>query len=302
MCRSDQRGSTQEEIRRARHAYYAAVAYIDDHVGRIRQRLDELGLAENTVVVVTSDHGDMLGEKGLWYKMSPYEQSARVPLIVWGPEGLVPRGRFANPVSLLDLGATMMELAEAGPAGSSEAGDGLARGSARRGQAGDEATTAREVAVAEGRTGLSLFESMRRESAGTTGPDDRDVVIEYLAEGTLRPQVTLVRGRYKFVLCPGDPDQLFDLEADPDELTNRSADPEYAEVADRIRTELQGRYDLGALESDVLASQDRRRLVVEALQTGVSRPWDFAPEPQQRYVRGDFWGALEYGRIKDGSR
>ena len=287
MCGFDEREPSIDEVRRARHAYYAAVAYIDDHVGRIRQRLEELGLAENTVVVVTSDHGDMLGEKGLWYKMSPYEQSARVPLIVWGPEGLVPRGRFANPVSLLDLGATLEELA----------GSELTGGQGGRGDA-----TTDEAAVAEGRTGLSLFESMRRESAGTAGPDDRDVVIEYLAEGTLRPQVTLVRGRCKFVLCPGDPDQLFDLETDPDELTNRAADPEYAEVADQMRSELQGRYDLGTLESVVLASQDRRRLVAEALQTGASRPWDFAPEPQQRYVRGDFWGALEYGQIKDGSR
>ena len=90
------------------------MSYIDDKVGRIRQRLEELGLAENTVIIVTSDHGDMLGEKGLWYKMSPYEESARVPLIIHGPEHLVPRGRHATPVSLLDL--TLLELSDAAPA------------------------------------------------------------------------------------------------------------------------------------------------------------------------------------------
>ena len=113
MSGFDQRETTTQEVTRARRSYYAAVSYIDDHVGRIRERLESLGLLESTVIVVTSDHGDMLGEKGLWYKMSPYEQSARVPLIVHGPEHLVPRGRYAHPVSLLDLMPTLLELAEA---------------------------------------------------------------------------------------------------------------------------------------------------------------------------------------------
>src|SRR5699024_3459874 len=103
MSGFDRREPTDEETRRARRSYYAAVSYIDDHIGRIQDRLEELGLAENTVIIVTSDHGDMLGEKGLWYKMSPYEESSRVPLIIRGPEHLVPQGRYANPVSLLDL-------------------------------------------------------------------------------------------------------------------------------------------------------------------------------------------------------
>ena len=75
MSGFDQRDPSAEEVRRARRAYYAAVSYIDDQVGRIVGRLETLGLAENTVVLITSDHGDMLGEKGLWFKMSPYEQS-----------------------------------------------------------------------------------------------------------------------------------------------------------------------------------------------------------------------------------
>ena len=300
MCGFDQREPTIEEVRRARHAYYAAVAYIDDHVGRIRERLEELGLAENTVVIVTSDHGDMLGEKGLWYKMSPYEQSARVPLIMWGPEDVVPKGRFANPVSLLDLAPTLVELAGGG-SGAGAAGSGVA-GASGGSEAVASPVSATDEVVAKGQAGLSLFESIRRETSGTSKPDDRDVVIEYLAEGTYRPQVTLVRGQYKFVLCPGDPDQLFDLVADPDELVNKAADPAYEGIADQLRTELEGRYDFGALESEILGSQEKRRLVAEALQAGTSRPWDFNPDPEQRYVRGDFWGALSYGQIKDVSR
>lgn len=265
MSGFDKRSPSDSEVRRARRSYYAAVSYIDDQVGRIRLRLHDLGLAENTVIIVTSDHGDMLGEKGLWYKMSPYEQSARVPLIMYGPESLIPAGRFANPVSLLDLMPTLLELSGAPQSAGS---------------------------------GLSLLESARREQSGQAGPQDRDVLIEYLAEGTQRPQLTLVRGQYKFIRCPGDPDQLFDLQADPDELVNLAAAAGHAELAQLLGKELDSRYDLEQLEADVLNSQTQRRLVAHSLQQGQSQPWDFNPVPEQRYVRGDFWKALKYGAIR----
>lgn len=265
MSGFDQQYPTIDEVRRARRSYYAAVSYIDDHVGRIRQRLEELDLLDNTVIIVTSDHGDMLGEKGLWYKMSPYEESSRVPLIMYGPEHLVPKGRFANPVSLVDLMPTLLELSDAPEA---------------------------DV------TGMSLLESIRREQSGQTGPADRDVVVEYLAEGTHAPQLTLVRGQYKYVVCPGDPDQLFDLETDPHELTNVAASEEYASVAQQLRQTLDAQYDLETLEREVLHSQELRRLVAYSLQQGKIRHWDFEPDPEQRYVRGDFWNALGYGQIR----
>src|SRR5215207_8615035 len=84
MCGIDDVDLTDEQIRSARHAYYAAISYLDDH----------------TVVVFTADHGEMLGERGLWYKMSFFEQSVRVPLFV-RVTGRPPR-RVHDPVSLLD--------------------------------------------------------------------------------------------------------------------------------------------------------------------------------------------------------
>src|SRR5699024_8422550 len=188
MSGFDRQDPTTDQVRRARRSYYAAVSYIDDHVGRIRDRLEHLGLLDNTVVIVTSDHGDMLGEKGLWYKMSPYEQSSRVPLIMYGPEHLVPRGRYANPVSLLDLLPTLLELGQVRPEDSDGEGSGSAQGSGRVQGSGVPHT-------GPSRQGISLLESARRETAGQAGPQDRDVIIEYLAEGTLRPQLTLVRGQ-----------------------------------------------------------------------------------------------------------
>src|SRR5699024_9043928 len=125
----------------------------------------------------------------------------------------------------------------------------------------------------------SLLESARRETAGEAGPEDRDVIIEYLAEGTQRPQVTLVRGQYKYILCPGDPDQLFDLAADPHELHNIAAAPAARGRVQARRADLEARYDLATIGGDVLGSQARRRLVAEALQRGTVRHWDFEPGP-----------------------
>jgi choline-sulfatase len=279
MCGFDQREPGIEDMRRARRAYYAAVNYIDDHVGAIRQRLEELDLADNTVIIVTSDHGDMLGEKGLWFKMSPYEQSSRVPIIINGPAEVVTPGRFGNPVSLVDLAPTLVEIAGGG------------------GNGADDAEGTAASAIDEGLVGTSLLESARREAAGELGLEDRDVVIEYFAEGTYRPQVTLVRGDNKLTLCPGDPELLFDLAADPDELVNRAGDPAYAETLAAMRAELESRYDLDHLEDHVLGSQRSRQLVADALKVGTVRHWDFDPEPEHGYVRGDFWSAFRFGKI-----
>lgn len=258
MSGFDQKEPDAEQVRRARRAYYACVSYVDDHVGAIVRRLDELGLRENTVIVLTSDHGDMLGERGLWYKMSPYEQSARVPLVVSAPGRLEAR-RVDTPVSLLDLLPTLTDLAGVGEVGT------------------------------PGRSLVPL--------AAGDEHDSEDVVIEYLAEGVTTPHLTIVRGPHKLVRCPGDPDQLFDVAADPDELVNLVDDPAHAELVQSLRTALAARYDVGSLSHDVLASQGRRRVVHEALSSGTPTAWDHQPPHRPDYVRGDFWTALERGRV-----
>ena len=280
MSGFDQRDPSAEEVRRARRAYYAAVSYIDDQVGRIVGRLETLGLAENTVVLITSDHGDMLGEKGLWFKMSPYEQSARVPLILRGPDELVPRGRFANPVSLLDLLPTLVELSGTQDHPSEEGGGLAASTPATRG-------------------GRSLLESARREQAGQEGPEDRDVLIEYLAEGTQRPQVTLVARPVQAGALPRRSGSALRPGHRPSGAAQRrqpipSMRSASSTCGPRSRRGMTSR----ASSRTVLRSQSRRRLVAAALERGVRRPWDLVTDPEQRYVRGDFWGAVKYGQIR----
>jgi choline-sulfatase len=251
MCGVDAAALSDDQVRHARHAYFAAISYVDERIGEVLGALREAGLEDDTLVVFTADHGEMLGERGLWYKMAFFEDSARVPLVVRGPAGLVRAGtRVAAPVSQLDLLPTLLELC---------------------GVVSDEALADLD--------GVSLASLLGDAGAGRDAP----VVAEYLAEGVTAPAVMVRAGALKYVRCPGDPDQLYDLDADPRELRNLAGEERAAALA----AAADRRWDLAALERDVLASQRERRLVVPALDRGRYAAWDYAPpaDGAMRYVR-----------------
>ncbi len=124
MIGLDRRPLSDGEVRHARHGYYAAISYLDERIGEVLAALGATGLAENTLVVFTADHGELLGERGLWYKMSFLEGSSRVPLIVRAPR-LAAR-RVQAPVSQLDLAPTLADLAGAPADGAEFEGTSLA--------------------------------------------------------------------------------------------------------------------------------------------------------------------------------
>ena len=234
---------TEDHVRASRHAYYASLSYVDERIGDVLEAFEACGLAENSVVIFASDHGDFLGEHGLFYKMSFREHAAHVPLIVCAP-GRFDARRVREATSLLDLTPTLADLARPGMSD--------------------------ELAVpVDGRSLLPLLEGESEL--------DRTVAGEYLAESALAPMVMLRRGRWKFVHTPSDPDQLFDVEGDPLELVNLAAQPEHADRVQEFRRDVASRWDLDALDRDVRASQKARLAVFEALQLGASFPWDFQP-------------------------
>ena len=99
---------TPEQVRRARQGYLANISYIDDKVGEILEVLRTTRMLDDTIIVFTSDHGDMLGERGLWFKMNFFEGSVRVPLMIAG-KGIAPQ-LISQPVSTLDINPTLAAL------------------------------------------------------------------------------------------------------------------------------------------------------------------------------------------------
>jgi choline-sulfatase len=252
MIGIDEAAPSDEQVRTARHGYYAAISYVDERIGDVLAALRDAGLDGDTVVGLTADHGEMLGERGLWYKMSFFEPSARVPLILSSP-GRFPPGRRAAPVSLLDLAPTLLELASVRPS---------------------------EELDMDGSSLVPLLEGRAAERSA-------DVVAEYMAEGVSSPAVMVRRGRHKLIHCPGDPDQLYDLEDDPRELVNLAERPAHGGLHRELRAELDARWDLADLERRVLESQRERRLVAAALGAGRPHGWDFQPsaDASRQYVR-----------------
>ena len=239
---------TDDDIRRSRRAYFANISYLDDKVGEILDTLEST--RQEAVILFVSDHGDMLGERGLWFKMSCYEGSSRVPLMISAP-GLTP-ARITEPVSTIDVCPTLCALA---------------------GISMDE--------VAPWTSGESLL------PIGQGAERSAPVAMEYAAEASYAPLVSLRKGRFKFNRCALDPDQLFDLEADPHELTNLASDPEHADTLREFDGLANAHWDLDRFDRDVRQSQARRWVVYEALRDGAYYPWDFQPlkKASERFMR-----------------
>lgn len=241
---------TPEQVRRARQGYLANISYVDDKVGEILDVLTTTRMLDDTVVVFTSDHGDMLGERGLWFKMNFFEGSARVPLMIAG-KGITPQ-LISQPVSTLDINPTLGALA------------------------GIDMTEI--MPWTDGEDLMPLMAGKDR-----AGP----VLMEYAAEGSNAPLVCIRTGKYKFVHCPIDPPQLFDLESDSHELTNLAADPAHAGLVAEFTAKARARWDIAAFDAAVRESQARRWVVYEALRNGSYYPWDYQPlqKASERYMR-----------------
>ncbi|MCT4559599.1 MAG: choline-sulfatase [Pelagimonas sp.] len=239
---------TPEHIRRARRAYFANISYLDDKIGELMQVLQDT--LQEAIVVFVSDHGDMLGERGLWYKMSFFEGSSRVPLMIALPGG---EGALkTDPVSTIDLCPTLCDLA------------GVDMG---------------EVTPwVQGESLVPVMNGAERSSP---------VAMEYAAEGSYAPLVSLRYGKWKYNRCGLDPDQLFDLDEDPHELTNLADDPAHAGTLQSLRAKSEARWDLERFDAEVRQSQARRLVVYEALRQGGYYPWDYQPLQQasERYMR-----------------
>ena len=239
---------TEDHIRRARRAYFANISYLDDKIGEVLDTLRRTN--QEAIILFVSDHGDMLGERGLWFKMTFFEGSARVPLMISAP-GIEPR-REATPVSTIDVCPTLCDLA------------GVSMESIKPWTQG---------------------ESLIPISSGAVRSSP--VAMEYAAEASHAPLVSLRSGNFKYNRCKLDPEQLFDLENDPSEMNNLVGQPEYEETLSEFQKMADQKWDLDRFDEEVRRSQARRWVVYDALRNGQYFPWDYQPLKQasERFMR-----------------
>ncbi|WP_067828759.1 sulfatase-like hydrolase/transferase [Nocardia inohanensis] len=218
--------NTEQERRRAAAAYYGLVSYLDHNLGRILDALEASGQAENTLVVYTSDHGDMVGSRGLWGKSLMYTESAGVPLIVAGP-GIAAGSVCETPASLVDLYPTILDAA------------------------GVESTASPQ------RPGRSLL-----ELAAADADTERVVFSEYHAMGAPSAAYLVRKGRFVLHHYVGFEPELYDLATDPDQRTDLAADPGYTAVVADLTAELAAVLTPDTAESvDKRAKADQSALV-----------------------------------------
>ena len=225
---------TDDHVRNARHAYYGMTSYIDDKVGRIMQTLEDTGLADNTMVIFTSDHGEMLGERGKWFKQYFFEGSVRVPLIISMP-GTYAAGRVSEHVSLVDLLPTFMDAATDG-------------------QPPDP------VSALDGNSLAGLL-------SGGDAAWDNTVISEYTGEGVIAPCRMIRRGNYKYIYTHGHPPLLYDTANDPLELDNLIGNADVAQVEAELGRDILADWDPDAINDQCIQSQ-KERLFIQATTEG----------------------------------
>jgi choline-sulfatase len=251
---------TAGAYRRARRGYYGMISYVDELFGQVMETLKVTGYAENTVIIFTSDHGDMIGERGMWFKKTLFEPAVRVPLVIAHPNR---GGSVVNtPASTIDIFPTILDLAGMPPNSIQTPVDGR-----------------------------SLAPALNGKSV--KGP----IFAEHIDGGTVAPRIMIRDDDLKLTYSRAYPNQLYDLASDPDELNNLAEDLAYSDALARLIEMAEQEWSLDTLVDEVYENQTARKLVDSALQKGRQESWDFEPRSQvhnTNYVRlGDDFPEVE---------
>ncbi len=240
------------DVLRARTAYYALTYRLDAMIGEVLDALKRNGLADNTLIVYSTDHGDQIGERGLWWKHTFYEESVRVPLIMSWP-GNLPKGeRRRQVVNLVDVTATMLE-----------------------------ALGAPALPHAQGRSFLDVARDAKAPWTDETVSEYCTDEIPVWTGGMAVRQRMLRSGDWKLIYYHGYRPQLFNLAADPDELRDLGDDLAFAPVRDRLLERLLSDWSPDVIDSRMKARR-RDKDIIGAWARGTnpanSHVWPTRPE------------------------
>ncbi len=233
---------TQEEVTASRKAYLAMVTMLDAWIGEVVDCVEAEGLLDNTLIIYTTDHGDMWGEHGLWAKSVFYDDAARVPLVFAGEAlGVRAGARIATPVSLLDLYPTFRDAA------------GVADW---------------DVPL----DGRSLWPALQGDEALAPAP----VFCEYYGCDTQGPHRMVRHNQYKLCYYHGQGLELFDMDQDPKETTNLAGDAAYQKVLGELLQILMRDWDPEQVSREIRASQNRRTYLGESLRKSMAKDYKSA--------------------------
>ena len=241
---------SEKNIMDSRRAYFANISYLDDKIGDVMEALRTTDQDNDTVIAFVSDHGDMLGERGLWFKMTFFEGSSRVPLMISSAD-LKP-GLIETPVSTMDVTPTLADLANV--------------------------DLSEVLPWTDGESLVELANGAQRTSP---------VLMEYAAEASYAPLIGIVNNQWKYIHCDLDEPQLYNLDQDPDELNNLASDSSCCEQFNQLKKLAASKWNMAQFDAEVRESQARRWIVYDALRNGEYFPWDYQPlqKASERYMR-----------------
>ena len=248
----DQFTITDDHRRNAKHAYYGMISYIDSKIAALKNALERSGMADDTIIIFTADHGEMMGERGMWYKQHFFEWASNVPLVFYAPKRW-PASRVTKNCSLVDIMPTLLDLAT-------------------------EGNFTNYVGPIDGK---SLAPVLHGDSSHMS-----DIVIsEFAADGSTGPSRMVKRGSMKYMDLEGSDTLLFDLDQDPHELNNLIDDPAHADSATELQAICEGGWNRQEMHATIAADQ-RRRLKVHQATGGEPTYVNIVREDDaRRYIR-----------------
>ena len=243
---------TEEHIRKTRHAYYGMISYVDEKIGRIIKLLEDTNQKDNTAIFFVSDHGEMLGERGMWFKQCFWEWSSHVPMIASIP-GTQKGVKTSIVTSLVDILPTIIEL-------------------------GSEGSTKINFENLAGKNLLPFTSSV-------SGKFDSTIISDYYHIGPCVPTRMVRKNDFKLFYTHGYPNLLFNLKDDPNELINLAKDESFKNHLNELLTICKKNWDPEKINKDIIKSQ-KRRLMIKGL-PGDPPEWDFIAQigDDKRYVR-----------------
>jgi len=262
QCREmDEISSVQHQ--RALAAYYGLVTEMDSSVGRIIEAVKQSSQAERTVIIYTSDHGDMAGEQGMWWKSNFYDASSRVPLIISCPGQFSQEQMIDSIVSLIDIGPTMLDIAGAQP-----------------------------LPHVEGR-------SLRRFVGGGQEPVDwpNEIYCEYRGLQLDQPAYMVRSGPWKLNYYHGFHScQLFNLEDDPQEINDLGRDQAYKDVVGRLYERIEARWSGDEYLAAAKAQAQQRRFLLDGAAGGAPH---VIPHPVTHFSAPPGYNQFDYSQLPE---